>query len=79
MKLHIHNNLQQPQQLEATRVLVTDRFDNPLAVLLEVSPGMTIVEVAGSPNFDMVLRSLGIDNTVIVQDIPAISAPKIIT
>lgn len=77
MKLHVHNDLRQPQQIEATRVLITDRFDNPIVVVVEVGSGFTIAEVAGSPKFDTVLKSLGIDKTVIVQDMQPDLSPKI--
>jgi len=72
MKLLIHRNLREPQEIEATRVVVLDQFDNPVALAVEVEEGVIIAETAAEGNeveFNQILRSLGINKTVIVTDV----------
>jgi len=68
MRIELHNRLGQPQVIEATRVVVYDKFDNPVALSLEISDGVILSEHAGnSRNFNEILRNLGVSRTVIVQ------------
>ena len=71
MKIQIHNGLQQPQTLQVTRVVVLDEFDNPIAVAIEADKGVIIAETLSKENelqFNQILRSLGIDKTVIAHE-----------
>lgn len=80
MKLLIHNHLGQPQEIEATRVVVLDSHDNPIAVAVEPDRGVIIAATAseeGNAEFNSILRNLGIDKTVIVTDVPQRPLPEI--
>ena len=80
MKLLIHSGLQNPQTIEATRVVVLDRHDNPVAVAVEVDKGVIIAQTASEGNqveFNSILRSLGIDKTVVVTDAKERPLPEI--
>lgn len=71
MKLLIHRNLREPQEIEATRVVVLDQYDNPVALAVEVESGIIIADTAREDNeieFNQLLQSLGINKTVIVTD-----------
>lgn len=79
MKLLIHNKLGQPQEIEATRVIVQDNLGNPVALALkygETADGRELVltahigEPGGEVAFNELLRQMGIDRTVIVTDLP---------
>jgi hypothetical protein len=69
MKLQIHRNMRNVQTIEATRVVVKDDYDNPIALALEFAPGQILAVTADSPEFNAVLASLGIKDTVLVEDV----------
>ena len=80
MKLLIHDGLQNPQTIKATRVVVLDELDNPVAVAVEVDRGVIIAETASEENqaeFNAILRNLGIDKTVAVTDAKERPLPEI--
>lgn len=66
MKLEIHNHLGRPQVIEATRVVVLDKYDNPVSVSLEVSDGLIVTTHIEDPGFHNLIRDLGITKTVVV-------------
>lgn len=68
MKIEIHNGLQNPRTVEVTRVVVLDKFDNPVAIAVEVDDGIILAETAANEGpFNAMLRNLGIDRTVVVH------------
>jgi hypothetical protein len=69
MKLKIHRNLREAVVIEATRVVVEDGFGNPVAVALEFAPNQILAATPDSPEFNAILREMGIDKTVIVEDV----------
>lgn len=66
MKLAIHNHLGSPQIIEATRIVVLDKFDNPVSVSMEIEDGLIITSHIEDPNFHNILRDLGINKTVMI-------------
>lgn len=71
MRIEIHNKLGQPQVLEVTRVVIKDKFGNPIAIALEPDDGVIIADIASKGNeiqFNQLLRSLGIQKTVLVHE-----------
>jgi hypothetical protein len=80
MKLQIHSDLRNPQTIEASRVVVLDAFDNPIAVAVEID-GVIYTEVAENEGaFNAMLRNLGIDKTVVIhtpqqRPLPSIHIP----
>lgn len=71
MRLEFHNKLMQPQSVEATRVVVYDVLDNPISVAVETDEGIIIAETVSPQNareFNSILKSLGINKTVVVSD-----------
>lgn len=78
MKIQIHNDLRNPQTIEVTRVVVLDDLDNPIALAVEISNGIILAETAANvTEFNAMLRSLGINQTVIVHDVKQQSLPSI--
>ena len=49
MKIEFHRDMQNPQTIEVTRVLILDNFNNPLAIAVEVEHGIIILETANEP------------------------------
>ena len=78
MKIQIHNDLQNPQTINVTRVVVLDDLDNPVALAVEIANGIILAETAANVmEFNAMLRSLGINQTVIVHDVKQKSLPSI--
>ncbi len=77
MKIEFHNRLGNPQSVEVTRVVVYDQNDNPIAVAVEVEPGAILAGTVDHPDFNELLRGLGITKTVIVQTVDQIPLPEI--
>lgn len=78
MKIQLHNGLQAPQEINATRVLVLDKFDQPVALAVEVDDGLIIAETASNTaEFRALLRNLGINKTFVVHDVEQKSSPEI--
>ena len=78
MKIEIHDNLRNPQTIEATRVVVFDKFDNPVALAVEVSDGIILTETADNPvAFNNMLRGLGISQTIMLHTAQQQSLPQI--
>lgn len=79
MKIQFHNNLQSPQTLTVTRVVVLDQNDNPLAVAFEADPGVIIIETANGDElaFNNVLRNLGIAQTLLIHEAKQRELPEI--
>lgn len=62
----------------ASRVVVYDRYGNPIAVLLEIDPDHVKIEIADNQEaFNRMLKQLGIDRTVLVDTIKGPSQPVV--
>lgn len=66
MKVALHDHLGRPIVLPATRVVVQDEHGNPLMIAVEDGPGTHICGMAGDPDFPNLMKTLGIDRTLIV-------------
>ena len=77
MRIEFHNGFMQPTSVEVTRVVVYDMHDNPVSLAVEVDDGVIIASTADHPDFNSLLRSMGIDKTVIVHNTPQIALPEI--
>jgi len=80
MKVIIHDSLQRPQIVQATRVLVYDDLDNPIALALRVGAtpdghDMVLMAHIGEPGgavaFNNLLKEMGVDKTVVITDAAA--------
>jgi len=67
MILQLHDKLQKPLVIRATRLLVTFEDGTPVALIQEVVPGHVRVFRAGDGDFNERLRQTGIEQTVIVD------------
>lgn len=77
MKVVIHDSLQRPQVVQATRVLVHDDVGNPVALALRVGAtpdghDMILMAHIGEPGgeaaFNNLLKEMGVDKTVVITD-----------
>ncbi len=79
MRVETHNRLRAPDSRPATRVVVYDDFNNPIAVLIQVSPNNVYMSFKGQKGFEEALRNLGIvDTTVVtvVEHLPDLPVPR---
>jgi hypothetical protein len=65
-----HNSLASPQRLSASRVVIYHDDGTPLCVAVVCLTGYQILR-AGERGFKEALHVLGIDRTVIVEEMPA--------
>jgi len=70
MRVVLHNKLQKPQKIEATRIVVEDDYGNPIAVLIQIEPNHIMAELADDEDkFNRFLRSVGIDRTLVIDKV----------
>ena len=72
MRIEFHTNLGNPQVVEVTRVVVKDRYGNPLAAAVEIEPGTIIasaLEEGREHEFQELLRGMRLHNSVVVQPV----------
>lgn len=60
MRVDTHNALRDPHRIEATQVVVRDRYGEPVVVILEPGPGRIVVLQTGDPGFADACRVLGV-------------------
>lgn len=87
MKVVIHDSLQNPQVVQATRVLVFDDLGNPIALALRVGETPEghdmiltahVAEPGGEAAFNNLLREMGVAKTVVVTDAAAVKPLQMI-
>lgn len=66
MRIEAHDKFGRPIKQEITRLVVYDDFDNPISVSLKYSQGLCYTGTVNCPEFNNILKMLGIDKTVIV-------------
>lgn len=67
MRVELHDDLKQPTNISASRVVVYDHFDNPIAVVVHVDGGHYVAATASNKSFQTILKALGIDKTLVVD------------
>ena len=77
MRVETHRNFRDIRSTEATRVVIYDKFENPIAIALEIGDGVILAETIGAPKFPELLRQLGLANTVMSQEVTQIPLPEI--
>lgn len=68
MRIEFHNKLGELQSLEVSRVVVYDMLGNPVAFSLE-HDNTIFSYTADCPEFNAMLRSLGVNKVVNVRDL----------
>jgi len=71
MRIEAHNAFGKPIKQEITRVVVYDDLDNPILVAMKYAQGMCYAGRVGDTEFQKVLAMLGINKTVIVDNLDA--------
>jgi Trk K+ transport system NAD-binding subunit len=69
MRVEIHDAFKSTMSSEATRVVVYDEFDNPIAVVAKIDGQQYVAATAANPKFNEVLKALGINKTLIIDHI----------
>lgn len=70
MRIEAHDHLGKPLNCTATRVVIYNDNDEPLAVAIQTDSRSFFVARLGDPELETLLAHLGIDKTVIVKPIP---------
>lgn len=65
MRIELHDGLNSPQIIRATRVVVYDDLGNATAVAGEIAPRIILAAVVTDPDFQQTLRELHLDKTII--------------
>ena len=77
MKIQIHRNLQNVQTLDVTRILIFDKFNNPVAVAMDVGDAIVAETLDNEVAFRTLLKNIGVDNTFILRDVAVRPLPEI--
>jgi hypothetical protein len=79
--IEIHDKLGRPQRLEVTRVVAYDSHGNPCALALSYEQNglaeQIIASSLGQADFQPLLQNMGINRTVIIQDLEQRPLPSI--
>lgn len=67
MYVELHDRLNRVMRLPVSRVVVYDLFDNPIALAINMEGAHYIVAKATDKSFKSILKSLGIDKTVVIE------------
>lgn len=67
MKVELHDHLQRPLAVPATRVLITDDQGTPLCLCVQWGPRHTRVFRVGDPDFNDQLKMHGVTRTAVVS------------
>jgi len=68
MRVRAQHRLQPLPAAEADTVLITDAFDNPIAIAIQHADGVILASTLGQPDFESLLHMAGVRNTVYVAD-----------
>jgi hypothetical protein len=66
VEIETHNQLRFPCRIEATRIIIRDRFGSPIAVFIELSNGHIRYFHINEEDFEQQLISMGLDRSLIV-------------
>jgi len=77
MRVELHDGLRDAYNLQATRVVVYDEYDNPIAAIVKIEDGRHIAVTASNKQFQSFLKALGINKTLIVQHIDPSNLPSL--
>lgn len=80
MELQFHNGFLGVQTCQATRLIVRDRLGNPVVVVLETDAngrGLLVATADNPSEFNGVLRSMGLNDTIVVHDVEGPHESKI--
>lgn len=69
MIVETHNNCRDPRRIECTRVVIRDRFENPLVIVISVDDQTQEVYTYKDPEFPRVLQALGIEGVLVVEQL----------
>lgn len=70
MRVRLHNGLKQPLVSEATSVVVEDELGNIVFAAQTLGGGRIQFTHMDDPEYQQILRQLGIFKTVIIKDVP---------
>lgn len=67
MKVKLQHSLQ-PSEHQAHSVIIEDHLGNPISVAMQLDDQIIYADV-GAPDFYAMLKALGVDKTVVVNEI----------
>jgi hypothetical protein len=67
MRVELHDGLKGTISIPASRVVIYDDYDNPLALVLCVEGRQYVAATVTQPQFHKLLKAMGINKTVVVE------------
>jgi hypothetical protein len=67
MRVELHDGMKGAVNIPATRVVVYDQYDNPIAVVVHIEGGQYVAATVTQGSFHKILKALGINKTVVVE------------
>jgi hypothetical protein len=77
MRVEVHDGLKNPQNISATRLVVYDEFDNPIAAIVQIGTGQYVATTASQKQFKNVLKALGITKTLVIDHLDPKQLPPL--
>ena len=65
MIVETHNRLQNPQRTESTRVVLYDKFQNPIFIAVEIGEQIVTSQL-GDANFETLRKNFGLSKTTLI-------------
>lgn len=72
-----HNHFADPHRIECTRVVVRNRFNDPIAVILEIDERTYQIYTQDDPDFNLILQRLNIEGAVVVDTLDPQKLPQL--
>lgn len=69
MRVRTHDGLRKPQIIPSTSAVVEDDYGNPLLVAVQYDDGTYMYSKLGDDDFHSLLRTLGIQKTVVIKEV----------
>lgn len=75
MRVELHDGLLGAQSFPATRVVVYDEYDNPIAAVIKIEGGHYVAMTAADKKFNSILKAMGINKSLTVEHIDPAKLP----
>jgi len=69
MLVESHNKLANIQKFAATRVVIYDDFNNPIALAVQLDSGTYVTSTLGQPDFAALLQNCGVQSTTVITEV----------
>jgi hypothetical protein len=67
MIVEVYDRMGNPHRIQATRVVIRNRHDDPMCVCLEQNEDHHFIKHCGEEGFEHALRAMGVNSTLVVD------------